>query len=75
MARINTPLVFALEHRMSGNFHPILKDADIPRMVLDLQRASACCIRYAVKVAIDRDHAVLADPALHTEHSIIRQGR
>jgi hypothetical protein len=54
----------ARQHRMDGDQAAFLEDQDLLRGDLDLDDTATRQIWDAVLVAVDRDHAVAADPAL-----------
>jgi len=75
MSRINPPLVLAFKDRMACNEHTIFKNPNLMGVVLYLKHAFARRVRHAVVIARNRDHALVADTALHCQNSIIRDCR
>ncbi len=74
MAGIDTLLVLAFEHWMAGDQLPVLEDAYLCRVVLNLDYPATGGVRNAVLVAADGDHAFLADPALDRQDCVVGPG-
>src|SRR5580698_3260179 len=66
---IDTVLLSAFENGMLGDDGAEVEDADQIRELLDLDNPAGA-IRDAVKVAADRDKAVVADAPLQLEHCV-----
>lgn len=72
MAAGDPPLVPAVKNRVDGNQVAVLEDVDLLGCDLYGDLPAHRRVRHAVIVAIDRDHAVAADPALQTEDLVER---
>ena len=71
MAGIDALLVLALEHRVTCDQLPVLEDAHLGRMVLDLDDPAPGGVRDAVLIAANGNHALMADPPLDGQHRVV----
>ena len=62
--RFDAAPVPALKGRVTGDRRAAPAEADVRRVVLDRQHSLAGRARHRVRVAVDRDDALVADPAL-----------
>jgi hypothetical protein len=71
VAGVDPPPVLALQHRMGGDERPVLEDADLTGVVLDLDPALLRGVGHGVEIAADRDHAFVAHPALDRQDGVV----
>ena len=75
MGRIETFFAAAFEGRMSGDQYAVLEDADGVGEDMNIEDASPGCVRDAVEIAADADHAFVGSAPFETKHRLIRGGR
>ncbi|MEM9438537.1 MAG: hypothetical protein AAGA15_16030 [Pseudomonadota bacterium] len=64
-----------LRHGVACDLDTVLEDAERIGVVLNVEGAPARCVRHAVVIAVDRDHAIMADPSFNGQNSFVREGR
>jgi len=75
MCGIDAASGLALQLRMAGDQLAILVDQQFCGVILDLERPAPSGVRDGIEVATNRDHPVLAHPALHRQHGAVRDLR
>ena len=71
MRGVDPSLVFAAQDGMARDELPVFKNPNLMSMVLYLKNPFSRCVRHAVVIARDRDHAFMADAALNGQNSIV----
>jgi hypothetical protein len=66
----DTTLTAAIQHRMNGDDGAILENANLVGRAVHFNRSTACAVRHAVKIAVDRDHAIARDASLEPRHGV-----
>ena len=74
MRGVNPAPVAPFQHRVAGDADTTFEDADLIDVVLHFHGAFARCLRHRVVVAINRDHALVADTPLYRQHCAVGNG-
>ena len=75
MCGINAHLMASLQGRVACDQHTGFEDADLVDHAVHFENPAPCCVRHAVGVAADADHALVGDAPLQPEHGPVRQQR
>jgi hypothetical protein len=75
MPRGNAPMAAALDHLVHRNDLAVLEDAQLVGHAVHLDNAPARGVRYAVEIAIHRDHAIAGDAPIEPQNRLERPRR
>ena len=75
MSGIDAAAGFAFKNRMARDQLPVLEDPQLLGVMLNLEGPATGGVGHGIEVSANRDHPLLAHPALDRQHGAVRDHR